>query len=279
MGDTKHARLAISQDIGPFNDGEATDWTIEQGAERCLTLRVRGDRVATGPLVERIVKSFNECAHLTDAKLDGVRYALERYDRMVEEQRQDSQTEYDSDVETIAVEIHSDYPDKGEDYEGRVEAIDSAVNGNSWIIRPRTAQLVPGYSQNSPDDLGGMIDTSNVDWSRTVTMAAFLCMRQDVYDALRGLDDDADARLSDLEDDVMDGTIVLQSLPAPSARGRWRVTYESRPAFVVHDDGDVHPDSDDPPEVDAPTYDDLPMRAALAIARKIDEPEAKAVTS
>ena len=98
-----------------------------------------------------------------------------------------TQRDYWQDVRAIAAEIVEAHPDPDDDHNDRCDRVHQDCDGSAWIIYTHAQRKVLDFTDNTPDgeDVAAMSDGT---WDGMQTVAAFLALEGDVYDAIRVLD-------------------------------------------------------------------------------------------
>lgn len=108
---------------------------------------------------------------------------------------------YNAEVERMAAEIHEHLPDPSEDHNDRVDSVTESVDGSGWVMHAPDRVLEHSEQPQDSQEAAAMAGP-DADWEKVRTVAAYLVMQQDVYEALSGLDDDAEQRLDKSDEAV-----------------------------------------------------------------------------
>ena len=109
----------------------------------------------------------------------------------------ETRAEYWRDVDTIASEILAQHYG---DHNAICEAVHEHVDGSAWIIYTGQQLAVLMLTLNDPDG-GEVAAMSDGSWQNMQTVAAFLAMEGDVWEAIRSKEEDADTECPDCEGD------------------------------------------------------------------------------
>lgn len=105
-------------------------------------------------------------------------------------------SDYRDDVKAIAQDCIDNYPDPDDD--GRHDFIHESVDGSQWVIYYSRNEEVLSISRNEPDgrEVQAMAG-ADADWRQLRTIAAYMAMEADVWEAVRELDEEREAYLCD----------------------------------------------------------------------------------
>lgn len=102
-------------------------------------------------------------------------------------------SEYWDTVRAIAEEIHKEYPNPRRHHNERADRVHEDVDGSSYVIYYADNEEVLRETHNEPDprDVRAM-SPPDADWKQMRTIAAYLAMEADVFEALQELDEKAE---------------------------------------------------------------------------------------
>lgn len=200
MADTKHTPEPWTCEIAPEGKRPAA---FIIGPDRVMVAAMQAGPNGEKPkdceaTANRIVACVNACVGMEDPMRE-IPHLLHTQE-LAREQREKAaewgSAAYNAEVERMAAEIHEHLPDPSEDHNDRVDSVTESVDGSGWVMHAPDRVLEHSEQPQDSQEAAAMAGP-DADWEKVRTVAAYLVMQQDVYKALSGLDDDAEARAED----------------------------------------------------------------------------------